>query len=302
METHPTTAGRRARGGSCSPASGRLIRGAAGPRPRRRPAGLRLAASLPRPPTLWSSSASVRGRRILSIALGMACCQHDYRVRFVTVTAADVVHVDELGYVPLDKASAGPAVRVHQPSSYERRSLVVTTNLPFGGRGRGDLGRPRRRRCGSGARGSRRAPRRRPADLRTRPERGTPPGSLEGIEAGASPPVRPPERPSGPDPEPLPRGTLSFGSIRTATMSGSAPTRMPAAGCRRRHPPTAGAPLGRRPHPSGSRRTTRARGAPASASAVAAACFRGRRRRPEPGRRTDGPGPRGSRPPAASPR
>ena len=41
------------------------------------------------------------GKTHLSIALGMACCQHDYRVRFVTA------------------------------AEYERRSLVVTTNLPF---------------------------------------------------------------------------------------------------------------------------------------------------------------------------
>ena len=69
------------------------------------------------------------GKTHLSIALGMACCQHDYRVRFVTAAELvtmlveaqqqgrlarklaqlaryDVVHVDELGYVPLDKTGA----------------------------------------------------------------------------------------------------------------------------------------------------------------------------------------------------
>ena len=67
------------------------------------------------------------GKTHLSIALGMACCQHDYRVRFVTaaelvtrlveaqqqgrlarkldqLARLDVVILDELGYVPFDKA------------------------------------------------------------------------------------------------------------------------------------------------------------------------------------------------------
>ena len=69
------------------------------------------------------------GKTHLSIALGMACCQHDYRVRFVTAAELvtllveaqqqgrlarklaqlarfDLVICDELGYVPLDKAGA----------------------------------------------------------------------------------------------------------------------------------------------------------------------------------------------------
>jgi DNA replication protein DnaC len=50
------------------------------------------------------------GKTHLAIALGMACCQHDYRVRFVT--GADLL----LGFIS---------------QRYERRSLVVTTNLPF---------------------------------------------------------------------------------------------------------------------------------------------------------------------------
>ena len=69
------------------------------------------------------------GKTHLAIALGMACCQHDYRVRFVTAAELvtllveaqqqgrlqrkldqfarfDVVILDELGYVPFDKAGA----------------------------------------------------------------------------------------------------------------------------------------------------------------------------------------------------
>ena len=69
------------------------------------------------------------GKTHLSIALGVACCQHDYRVRFVTAAELvtllveaqqqgrlqrkldqlaryDVVIVDALGYVPFDKAGA----------------------------------------------------------------------------------------------------------------------------------------------------------------------------------------------------
>ena len=93
------------------------------------------------------------GKTHLAIALGMACCQHDHRVRFTTAAELtnafveakrdgrlsrkfeqmaryNVVILDELGYVPFDREGAdllfGFVTRV-----YERRSLVVTTNLPF---------------------------------------------------------------------------------------------------------------------------------------------------------------------------
>ena len=90
------------------------------------------------------------GKTHLAIALGMACCQHDYRVRFVTAAELvtllveaqqqgrlqrklarfDVVILDELGYVPFDKAGADLLFGFIS-QRYERRSLVVTTNLPF---------------------------------------------------------------------------------------------------------------------------------------------------------------------------
>jgi DNA replication protein DnaC len=93
------------------------------------------------------------GKTHLAIALGLACCQQEYRVRFTTAAELanalveakqesrlsrkleqlaryDVVLLDELGYVPFDKVGAdllfGFITKV-----YERRSLVVTTNLPF---------------------------------------------------------------------------------------------------------------------------------------------------------------------------
>ncbi len=93
------------------------------------------------------------GKTHVAIALGMACCQREYRVRFTTAAELtnalveakaggrlsrkldhfarfDLVVLDELGYVPFDKQGAdllfGFVTRV-----YERRSLVVTTNLPF---------------------------------------------------------------------------------------------------------------------------------------------------------------------------
>ena len=77
----------------------------------------------------------------------MACCQHDYRVRFVTAAELvtllveaqqqgrlqrkldqfarfDVVILDELGYVPFDKAGADLLFGFIS-QRYERRSLVV---------------------------------------------------------------------------------------------------------------------------------------------------------------------------------
>jgi len=93
------------------------------------------------------------GKTHLAIALGMACVQQDLRVRFLTAAELcnllleaqaqhklartldrlaryDVVVLDELGYVPFDKHGADLLFNF-VTKVYERRSLVVTTNLPF---------------------------------------------------------------------------------------------------------------------------------------------------------------------------
>jgi DNA replication protein DnaC len=93
------------------------------------------------------------GKTHLAIALGMACCQRERRVLFTTTAELcntlieakqgarlsrkidslaryDVLILDELGYVPFDKVGAdllfGLITKV-----YERKSLIITTNLPF---------------------------------------------------------------------------------------------------------------------------------------------------------------------------
>lgn len=93
------------------------------------------------------------GKTHLAIALALACCQREFRVRFTSAAELtnllveakvegklsrklehfarfDLVILDELGYVPFDRQGAdllfGFITRV-----YEQRSLIVTTNLPF---------------------------------------------------------------------------------------------------------------------------------------------------------------------------
>jgi DNA replication protein DnaC len=93
------------------------------------------------------------GKTHLAIALGMACCQRERRVRFLTAAEAgnelseakrqgrlarkleqlaryDLLVLDELGYVPFDRHDAdllfGLVTKI-----YEKKSLVITTNLPF---------------------------------------------------------------------------------------------------------------------------------------------------------------------------
>lgn len=93
------------------------------------------------------------GKTHLAIALALACCQHSHRVRFTTAAELtnqlveakaagrlsrvlermarfDVVVLDELGYVPFDKQGAD-LLFSFIARVYERRALVVTTNLAF---------------------------------------------------------------------------------------------------------------------------------------------------------------------------
>lgn len=93
------------------------------------------------------------GKTHLAIALAMACCQREHRVRFTTAAELtntlveakaqgrlsrklehyarfDVVVLDELGYVPFDKQGAD-LLFAFITRVYERRSLIVTTNLAF---------------------------------------------------------------------------------------------------------------------------------------------------------------------------
>jgi len=93
------------------------------------------------------------GKSHLATALGFAACAQGKRVRFWSVTALvthmlelreqrdlkrflsqmekhDLVILDELGYVPFSKAGAELLFEVVS-KSYERLSLIVTTNLPF---------------------------------------------------------------------------------------------------------------------------------------------------------------------------
>lgn len=93
------------------------------------------------------------GKTHLSIALGMAACERGQTVRFFTVTGlvvrltealrtgtlerafmdlqrADLLVLDEWGYLPIDREGAQLLFRV-VADSYEARSLILTTNLEF---------------------------------------------------------------------------------------------------------------------------------------------------------------------------
>jgi DNA replication protein DnaC len=93
------------------------------------------------------------GKTHLATALAFAACSQGRRVRFFSVTGLvtelleareernlrrllgrldrlELIVLDELGYVPFSKAGAELLFDVVS-RAYERRSLIVTTNLPF---------------------------------------------------------------------------------------------------------------------------------------------------------------------------
>jgi len=94
------------------------------------------------------------GKTHLAIALGLAGCRQGRRVRFFTaaglvnrleeaqkqyqldrfleqLSRADVLICDELGYLSFSRAGAELLFQVFA-ERYERKSLLVTSNLPFG--------------------------------------------------------------------------------------------------------------------------------------------------------------------------
>ena len=93
------------------------------------------------------------GKTHMAIALGVKACQEGMQVRFFTVTELvlklseahragtferfvrdlrklDLLILDEWGYVPVDKMGSQLLFRVIA-DSYERKSLILTTNLEF---------------------------------------------------------------------------------------------------------------------------------------------------------------------------
>jgi DNA replication protein DnaC len=94
------------------------------------------------------------GKTHLAVALGLAACRHGQRVRFFTAAGlvnrleeaqkqyqldrfleqlhrADVLICDELGYLSFSRVGAELLFQVFT-ERYERKSLLVTSNLPFG--------------------------------------------------------------------------------------------------------------------------------------------------------------------------
>jgi DNA replication protein DnaC len=94
------------------------------------------------------------GKTHLAIALGLAACRQGWRVRFFTAAAlvnrleeaqkqyqldrfldqlerAEVLICDELGYLSFSRVGAELLFQVFA-DRYERKSLLITSNLPFG--------------------------------------------------------------------------------------------------------------------------------------------------------------------------
>ena len=65
-----------------------------------------------------------RGKTHLATALGMKAIERDMSVRFLLI-------LDEFGYVPFDVDGARLLYRIIT-NSYERRSIIFTTNIEFG--------------------------------------------------------------------------------------------------------------------------------------------------------------------------
>ena len=93
------------------------------------------------------------GKTMLSIALGIKACMQGYKVKFITLSqlatrlleaketgriekalgdfrSLDLLIIDEWGYCQLDKMSSELVFQVIA-DSYEHKSLILTTNLPF---------------------------------------------------------------------------------------------------------------------------------------------------------------------------
>ncbi|WP_320128725.1 IS21-like element helper ATPase IstB [uncultured Sphaerochaeta sp.] len=93
------------------------------------------------------------GKTHATTALGVLACNAGYKVKFTTVTSlvlrlseafkagnaerifkdyqsADLICLDEWGYVPVDRNGSQLLYRIIS-DSYEHRSLIITTNLPF---------------------------------------------------------------------------------------------------------------------------------------------------------------------------
>ena len=103
------------------------------------------------------------GKTHLATALALAACRQGWRVRFFTAAGlvnhleeaqkqyqlqrflqqldrADLLLCDELGYLSFNRAGAELLFQLFA-DRYERKSLLVTSNLPFGGLGAGLSGR-----------------------------------------------------------------------------------------------------------------------------------------------------------------